>query len=583
LVSLLLSPAWIAAAVNPPPKAPRRAGETHESVARRWLRSLTLQDRAAQLVFLPFYGDAPNPRSEEYQKYLRWVRKLHVGGLVLLNRVQDGRVRHSEPYAMAVFLNRLQRASRLPLLVAGDFERGDSMRLESKTVFPHAMAFAATRDVSLSRYEGQVTARQALALGVQWILAPVADVNNNPENPIVNTRSYSESPEEVAAHVRAFIAGAHSVGPVLVTAKHFPGHGDVSVDTHMELAVSAADRQRLEQVELPPFRAAIASGVDAVMTAHVAVPALDRPDVPATLSASIVTGLLRKELEFRGLIATDALDMSAITTHWTAGEAAFKAIAAGVDVLLLPANPQEAVAALVNAVRRGRISRARLDASVTRVLAAKVRVGLARRRLVNLEAMLDNLDTPEEIERAQQIAERAVTLVRNERGLVPIAPASSVSFFALTESATASEGRVLAAEIRKRMPNARITVFDPSACEADLTQALAGAKTPDAIVVAAFASVAAYRGNLALGGAFPAFLNGLIETGKPVVLIALGNPYLLASFPGVRAYLTTYSTVQSSEIAAAKALFGEIPITGRLPVTIPGLAKYGDGIQLPAR
>jgi beta-N-acetylhexosaminidase len=547
------------------------------------MRSMSLHDRAAQLVSVPFYGEAPNPRSEEYKKYLRWVRNLRVGGLVLINRVQDGRVRSADPYQMVAFLNRLQRAARIPLLTAGDFERGDSMRLESKTLFPHAMAFAATRDPALSRFEGEVTARQAIALGVPWILAPVADVNNNPDNPIVNIRSYGEDPEEVAAHVQAFIEGAHSVGPVLVTAKHFPGHGDVSIDTHIALAVNNADRARLEKVELFPFRAAIAAGVDSIMTAHIAVPALDSPDIPATLSAPILTKLLRGEMGFHGLIATDAMQMGGITQRWTTGQAAVKAIEAGADVLLIPVNPEEAVSAIVSAVHRGTITRERLDRSVSRVLAAKVRVGLSHRHPVNLDTVMDDLDAPEDIERVQQIADRAVTLVRNQDGLVPLNPASPVSFLLLTESRGSQEGRVMAAEIRQRMPEAQIATLDPAASDADLAQAAAGAKAFAVTVVAAFVSVAAYRGNLALAGGYPAFLNAVLANGKPVILVALGSPYLLRSFPGAAAYLATYSTVPPSETAAVKALFGEIPIGGRLPVTIPGLAKYGDGIQLAAR
>jgi beta-N-acetylhexosaminidase len=544
---------------------------------------MTLRERVAQLVVLPFFGDAPNPRTEEYQKYLRWVRTMRVGGLVLVNRVQEGRVRSSEPYAMAVFLNRMQRAAKVPLLVAGDFERGDSMRLESKTLFPHAMAFAATRDPELSRYEGATTARQALALGVPWILAPVADVNNNPDNPIVNIRAYSENPDEVSAHVRAFIAGAHSAGPVLVTVKHFPGHGDVTTDTHIALAVNNADRARLDKIELAPFRAAIADGVDSVMTAHIAVPALDGTGTPATLSPPILTGLLRKDLGFRGIISTDALDMAGITKQWPAGQAAVKAIEAGTDVLLMPANPEEAIDAVVSAVRRGAISRERIDESVRRVLAAKARLGLQRRRFVNPETIMDELDPPEDIQKAQEIADRAVTLVRNEPNVLPLGANSRPCFLVLTESRGSQQGRTFSAEVRRRMPNAPLATLDPSASAADLDQAATNAQSCDVTIAAAFVSVAAYRGSVALAGGYPGLLNRILDSGKPLVLVALGNPYVLRSFPKVAGYLATYSTVQPSEIAAAKALFGEIAIQGHLPVTIPGLANYGDGIQLPAR
>lgn len=541
---------------------------------------MTLHDKVAQLVVVPFYGDAPNTRSPEYQKYLRYVRHLRVGGLVLVNRVQNGAVRHAEPFATATFLNRMQRAAKVPLLVAGDFERGDSMRVKSETLFPHAMAFAATRDPALSRLEGAVTARQARALGLPWILAPVADVNDNPDNPIINIRSYGEDPEEVSAHVRAFIEGAHAgtPDPVLVTAKHFPGHGDTAVDSHIALPVLDADRARLETVELAPFRAAIAAGVDAVMTAHIVAGALDDSKLPATLSHAMLTGLLREKLGFQGLIVTDALDMSGITAHWNAGQAAVKAIEAGADVLLMPANPEQAVDGVVRAVERGALSRKRIEESVSRVLAAKVRLGLNRRRVVDAEAAMDELDSPEDIARVQEIAERAVTLVRNDGPLVPLK--GSACFLLLAEAHCGEQGKAFAAEVRKRMPDARIVTLDPAASEADFEQAAAAAKTCDAVVAAAFASVAAYRGSVALAGGYPKLLNALIDGGRPVILAALGSPYLVRSFPGVKAYLTTYSTTPPAEVAAVKALFGEIPIRGRLPVTIPGIAKYGDGIQL---
>jgi beta-N-acetylhexosaminidase len=484
---------------------------------------------------------------------------------------------------MAAFLNRMQRAATIPLLVAGDFERGDSLRLESRTEFPHLMAFAATRDPALSRREGEITARQARALGVPWILAPVADVNNNPDNPIINIRSYSENPEEVSAHVRAFIEGAHaSGGPVLVTAKHFPGHGDTAIDSHMALAVNSATRERLQKVELVPFQAAIAAGTDTIMTAHIAVPALDAADVPATLSRPMLTGLLRGEMRFRGLISTDALDMLGITQQWNAGEAAVRSIEAGADILLMPSDAEAAIAAVVSAVRGGRISRERLDESVTRILAAKARLGLHRRRIINLDGMMDQLDMPEDIQTAQEVAERAVTLVRNTGPNVPLRTPQRVCFVLLTESRGSQQGRAFAAEIRRRAAEARIVTLDPAASEAELAQAAEAAKTCDAVVAGAFVSVAAYRGSVALAGDLAKLLEAIIGNGKPVILVALGNPYLLRNFPAVAAYLTTYSTVAPSEVAAVKALFGEIPIRGRLPVTIPGLAAYGDGIQLPA-
>lgn len=542
-------------------------------VARSWMRSMTLRDKAAQLVIAQFRGSVPNARSKQYREYMSLVRDLKVGGFALVNR--------SEPYALAAFLNRMQRASKVPLLVAGDFERAMSMRVESEALFPHAMAFAAAGSTELSRLEGEVTARQARALGVPWIFAPVADVNNNPDNPIINIRSYGESPEVVAAHVRAFIEGAHAAGPVLVTVKHFPGHGDTATDSHMALPVLDVPKERLDKLELTPFRAAVAAGVDAVMSAHIAVPALDKD--PATLSPALLTGVLQKELGFGGLIVTDALNMQGITNTWPAGEAAVRALEAGADVLLIPDDPKAAVDAVAAAVRAGRITQARLDHSVEKLLAAKVRVGLDRKRLSDTEALADALDTPEDIEAAQRVADQAVTLVKNGKDFLPLRAAADTCFVVLAESRTTQAGRTFAAEVAKRAPEASVITLDPQAPQAEFDAVVEKARSSATVVVAAFVSVASYRGSVALAGGYPKLMQALIDTGKPVGLIALGSPYLARSFPEVAAYVATYSTAPTSETAAVKALFGEMPIQGRLPVTIPGFANYSDGIKLPAK
>src|SRR5579883_506100 len=282
--------------------------------AERTLRSLSLHDLIAQLVIIPCYGDNPSSETDEYKKFVHLVRDTHVGGMIVLNRAVLGQIRNAEPYAMAVFFNRMQKLAAVPLLVGGDFERGASMRVAGTAKFPHNMAFTAAHDLSLTRFEGAQTARESRAMGVQWVFAPDADVNNNPDNPIINTRSFGEDPAAVSEQVRAYIEGAHSVpgAYVLTTAKHFPGHGDTSVDSHMGLPSITATRERMEQVELPPFRAAIAAGVDSVMTAHMSVPALEPQTIPATVSTKILTGLLKQDLGFKGIITTDAMDMQGL-------------------------------------------------------------------------------------------------------------------------------------------------------------------------------------------------------------------------------------------------------------------------------
>src|SRR5579884_2706462 len=407
LVSLLLPPAIFAAAETTTKPARPASAERVSAAAQRWAHSLTLRDKIAQLVMVPIYGDALNTKSEQYADYAQYVKKLHVGGMIVLGHSVYGYVRDAEPYAMAALLNRLQKSSRIPLLVGADFERGASMRVGSTVAWPANMAFGAARDLDATRKEGAETAREARALGVNWVFAPDADVNNNPDNPIINTRSYGEDAPSVARFVQAYIEGAHSDprNRVLVTAKHFPGHGDTAEDSHMGLARLDASRERIESVELVPFRAAIAAGVDATMTAHMAVPAFEPRNIPATVSPAILTGLLRGELGFRGLVVTDAMDMAGLTKMFDAREAAVRAFEAGVDMLLIPTDPQQAIDGMLAAVRSGEISRKRLEESVARVLDAKLRLGLLRRKTVDVEAIGDVIDDPDTLKTAQRVAD----------------------------------------------------------------------------------------------------------------------------------------------------------------------------------
>ena len=546
---------------------------------------MTLRDEIAQLIFISFHGAAPNSRSREYRNFLHQIQENHIGGLLLVNWSNGRVIQKAEPYAVAAFLNRMQRIAKVPLLVSGDFERGASMRVDGTTVFPHAMAFGATGEPAFSRYEGEVTAREARAIGVHWVHYPVADVNNNPDNPIINIRSFGENPEAVAAQVKAFIEGAHSdkKNYVLTSVKHFPGHGDTAVDTHINLATVTGDRDRLKRIELVPFEAGIQAGTDSVMTGHLAVPALSPADLPATLSPAILTDLLKQDLAFKGLVVTDAMEMGGIVKAFPGGEASVRAIEAGADVVIMPPDPDAALKSLVAAVQSGRISRQRIEESVVKVLAAKEKVGLDRKRFVDLEAISDVVDSPEANEKAQEIADRAVTLVRNGGNMVPLAAPERTCWVAMTENRASSEGQVFAQEIRRRAPRAQVATWDPTLSREDLDQAAAKLTECDGYAVAAFASVGAYRGMVGmLGGELPHALEALMATGKPVALIALGNPYVLRNFPAVTAYLATYSTVAPSEAAAVHALFGEIDIRGKLPVTIPGQANFGDGISLHA-
>jgi beta-N-acetylhexosaminidase len=544
-------------AATPAKKKPAPAKPTaEEAVARQWMRSLSLHDKVAQLVMVQFYGDSPNTRSKQYRDYLSLVRDVRVGGMIVLNRVQNGLVKRAEPYAMAAFLNRMQRAARLPLIVGGDFERGASMRMTGTTPFPHAMAFGKANDLEATKALGRATARESRAMGVQWVFAPVADVNNNPDNPVINIRSFSENPAVAAAHVRAFIEGAHSdpANRVLVCAKHFPGHGDTAVDSHMELPTVTAERQRLDDVELVPFRAAIEAGVDSIMTAHLVVPALETEPVPATVSKSILTGLLREELKFKGLISTDAMDMQGLSRMFKSGEAAVRALEAGVDLLLIPTDARAAVNGVLKAVETGRLTQKRIDESVLKLLTAKVRVGLNKKRFVDLEAIADQLELPEDEELALSVAAKAISIQKNDGGLVPLAKPAQACYLALTGLRGSPAGRDFFDEIRQRVKSPRLFTVDPLWSEADFDQLLEQTANCETVVAASWVTAGAYRGNVALGGNYPGFMEKLLARKIPVIFISFGNPYLLNTYPNVAAYIAAYSAAPPSEITVARKL-----------------------------
>jgi beta-N-acetylhexosaminidase len=549
-----------------------------QAAAQRILSTLSLRDRVAQLVMAAANGDVYGAGSEEFEKYRHLVADLHIGGILVNNSVEFGAARNANPFAMAVFLNQMQRLSRVPLLVASDFERGASMRVAGGTPFPHSMAFGAAGDLEQTRFLGLTAAREARALGIHWIFAPVADVNNNPANPIINLRSFGEDPQRVADHVAAFIDGAHAdpANRVLVTAKHFPGHGDTDVDSHLGLPLLSIPRERLESLELIPFRRAIAAGVDSIMTAHMALPQIDASGVPATVSAPVLTGLLRGELRFANLIVTDAMDMKGLAGLFDSAEGSVRALAAGADVLLMPADPERAINAVVAAVERGRLTRERINRSALRVLAAKVRLGLTSRKLVDLDQIAGVMQSKEAAERAQQVADRAVTLLRNEGGVLPLKAATTRPCLVVVNSLRISQqGQRLMQAFRARAPRAAVLSVDTSMPLAAMEAVLESAGGCAQVVVASFAAITADLRDVT------PFIEKLAAGPGPVVLVSFNDPYTGIHFPKAAAYLTTFSSAPPSEVAAAKALFGEIPITGRTPVTIPEVAGIGGGLRLP--
>ncbi len=499
------------------------------------LRSLSLRDRIAQLIVVRGYGDYPRSNNRELERFTHWIRDTHVGGFIVAGRIRNGDVVQAQPFEMAAFINHMQRLAKTPLLVGSDFERGASMRVAQTARFPYMMAFGAANDLRAITQLGAATAREARALGVTWVFAPDADVNNNPDNPIINTRSFGEDPQAVAADVAAFIDGAHSDpgNYVLLSAKHFPGHGDTSEDSHLQLARLDQPKERMEAVELQPFRAAIAHGVDSIMTAHLAVPAFEPEQIPATVSHNVLTGLLRDELAFKGLVVTDAMDMQGVAALYSPGEAAVRAIVAGADVLLMPPDPEACVTAIVSAVAHGRISMERLNASVARVLAAKRAAGLFRNRLVNLDHISDDLGGPQLDELAQSVADRAVTLVKDENHLLPMPTAGQSCLVIMSEGEFSTRGQALVQALKPMAAAMTVYVTHPSMPEsllAAFATDMAGCKQ---VYVAAFVTVAANRGSVALAGSLTAFMNRLLAGSAPVALLSFGNPYLLRDFPKV--------------------------------------------------
>ncbi|MBV8070504.1 MAG: hypothetical protein JO270_11400 [Acidobacteriaceae bacterium] len=548
------------------------------------LRGLTLRDRVAQLIIVRGYGDYPPADDAEYRRFVHWIRDLHVGGFIVAGRIRNGNVIQAPPFEMAAFINHMQRQARTPLLVAADLERGASQRVAESPRFPFMMAFGAAHDIAAIRELGAATAQEARSVGLNWVFAPDADVNNNPDNPIINVRSFGEDPQAVADAVSAFIEGAHQnpADYVLVTAKHFPGHGDTAQDSHLQLATVTAAKERMEAVELVPFRAAIKRGVDAVMTAHLAVPALEPENIPATLSHSILTGVLRDDLGFKGIIVTDALEMQGVAGLYSPGEAAVRSVEAGADALLMPTDPEACINALVAAVEHGRISRQRIDASVSRLLAGKQRAGLYRTRFTDLDKISDALQERKFEDLAQTVANHSFTLVKDDQHLFPMPSAEGACLAVLSEDDFSTHGETLARELKRHIPNLPLYVVHAGMPD-DLVTAIAGQTTHcRRIYAAAFVTVAAGRGNVALAGALNRFMELLQHGPAPVALVSLGNPYLLRDFPDVAAYAATFSSMTTSEAAAARAILGEIPISGKMPISIPPLVKIGDGLDVPA-
>lgn len=585
-----------------------------ERWARKTLKKLSLEEKIGQMIMVRVLGQFMDFESPDYLKLRDQIERYHLGSILLTVPAEGPFLYRTGPYEAAMLINQLQRDVKVPLIVGADFERGLSMRLTGVTTFPHAMAFGAAGKPEFAAQFGRIVAEESRAIGVQWNFFPVADVNSNPQNPIINTRAFGEDPTQVSDLVSAYIRAARQQG-MLTTAKHFPGHGDTATDSHLGLAAVNRTREQVEQIDLVPFRSAISAGVDSIMVAHVTAPALEPdPGKVATTSPAIIGNLLRHELGFNGLVFTDAMDMGALTRLYppgasAAGHAAIDAVKAGNDMLLLPSDLAGAYNGLVNAVRHGELSERRIDESVLKILRAKASVGLNKAKLVDINAIPVTVAEPQNLEVAQNIANASITLVRENGHVLPFtknhrtstpAPAygkvegqsSGVVCVILTDDIRTDYGRQFEREIRRRIPDAKIIYIDSRIAGPMAPLVENAVNGAEKVIVAVYVVPTAGKkvqtdagvvNSIGLAQTPGALLESILDSSRDkTVVVAFGSPYLAADFPKVENYICAYSPVPISETAAARALFGEIAIQGHLPVTIPSYGARGDGIQKSA-
>lgn len=561
-------------------------------MADKKLAEMTLDEKIGQLVHIGINAKYLNQDNPEFRRLKRDIEELNLGGIVVF----AGGI-----YETVHLVNRMQQASQLPLLISADFETGVGMRFRDATNFPWNMAVSATGKPDLARKMGVITARESRALGVQQVFAPVIDVNNNADNPVINVRSYGEDPEQVARFGAAFSDGLQS-GGILATAKHFPGHGDTAVDSHRGLPVIDLSRKRLDNLELYPFRKLIENGVGSVMISHISMPQLDPEPVvplkssvkaeyteeevitegttiPATLSKPIVDGILRKEMGFEGLIVTDAMDMSGLTLYFDYPEAAARAFIAGNDVLLKTSRPRESIKGIRQAVQDGRISIKRLDESVRRILAWKYKLGLFDNRLTKLDEIDSVVSNAEARKLSAEIANRAITLVKKDAETLPVKPGTKVALINITNGDDLKFiGKAFESALKRNGIDATRITIDGRSSEKEIKRALEKAAEADVVIAGLFGRVrSGSKNSTGLPSSGTELFRILLESKKPMVTVAFGNPYLILNFPEIENYIVAYGAMNSLQSAVADKLVGKSTYYGKLPISI-GEFKVGTGL-----
>jgi beta-N-acetylhexosaminidase len=572
---------------------------------------MSLRDKAAQMVWPWLLGDYTAADDPNYRRIEKLVRDQHLGGVI---------ISVGSPTEITAKLNALQAASPLPLLVGADLETGAAFRarggyflpnaidLGGATSFPYEMGIGASRDSALAYEMGKVTALEGRAMGIHMAFAPVVDVNNNPKNPVISLRSFGENPQLVAGLGAAFVRGIQDNG-MLATAKHFPGHGDTEQNSHLELARVDASRARIDSVELVPFRAAINAGVRGVMTFHGLLPALDTTPIAATLNPRIMTDLLRGDLGFKGLVITDALDMNGVLGKMSMGEVTQRAVLAGADVLLMPTDNVGAIDAVVDGVRTGRIPESRIDASVRKLLAAKHEMGLDRQRIVDIPAMRSVVGDSANQASARLAAERAITLVKDSLGTVPLGRlprTARIVSLTIAPKVALDAGAAFNSELSRALPSLRTLTLSPESLygaasgatvgaavtggtyvassqpalfPASVENALRASQGADVVLVSSYFGASSSTAKLAAPGGMGDLIDSLKKTGAKVVLVTFSNPYIASELPATPAYVIAWGSAPVSQRAAARALLGLAPISSQLPITIPSVAGYGAGLR----
>ncbi len=555
----------------------------------RWvdstLASLSVEEKVGQLLVAELVALYTHEEHPAYLYALDRIQRFHVGSFIL----GGGSV-----LDIPLVTNKLQKASKVPLLINGDLESGMTYthpwRLSrgwsedlpkfiagGGTQFPSQMAIGATGNPRFAYQLGRVTALEARAIGIHWSNSPVADINNNPDNPIINTRSYGENPADVARMVEAYVRGAQEAG-MIATVKHFPGHGDTREDTHMGLPALPFDIDRLRSVELVPFRAGISAGVRAVMTAHLSLPKIDSTRRPATLSKPLLTGILRDMLGFDGIVVTDGMRMQGITDKYSPAEAAIIAIEAGADAVLASEDIGAAFTGLVGAVHSGRITTARLNASVRRILRAKEWVGLNKVRTVPVDSVFTIVGSPRFQAIAREVSDSSVTLLRNEGSILPLPRTTRLQCITVTEDPAFVPGIDFINEIGPWVAAASLTHVSNETGRERFDEIKASLSSSDAVLVGVYLSVTAWSGGNRFSKPLQDFLNSLDRWPKPVILVAFGDPYIIGKLPVTTVVITPYNGTGLAEESVARAITGNLRLHGRLPVTIPGRYKRGEGL-----